>query len=409
MKPGALIRIHQISYPELQISGKELYADRSLLLPGLAVVKAGEEIHEYKCFLHDLGIGAELVLQVGGENLLQGVKAHPHYVDTIRTLVDAGAKIQFFNSSEQEDGFLKELSLGWEDTVSPPPSISQCVDNKIWLRDFAKEQGLNDLFPRHIFCKTKAEVQRAVSELSRSIPDFVVLKRPDLASGLGLVKLRTDSQAILRAQLDTYFSKYGENHSLIVEEGYEHIPLSLLWDIDEDDTRVLAVTRQLLDEHFAHQGNVLSSLLPAEVTEDDRQRMISMSEHLSTIFWSKDYRGLCGFDFMKTRDGKIFLLECNARVTAATYAYGVAEQIAAGRGNIKWTIHMQNLYPKNARNFAELQARLGELVFNGYYGILPFNVRCLSLEEPKCGLMCIASGEEEAADLYQIACDLTSS
>ncbi|MBI2099237.1 hypothetical protein HYT45_02350 [Candidatus Uhrbacteria bacterium] len=402
------LRIHLPNYPELPLPGKERYADRAMLLPGVVFVRAGEEVHDYRRFLNDIGIGAEIVVQVPEDDLFQGILESGELRSAVHCFVLGGGKLQFFNSTAREEMFLQQLGLGWEDTISAPAEISALADNKAALRKLAMELGLTGLFPAHVFCRKRAEALAGVEMLQKEAePDFIVLKRPDLASGLGLVKLRTDNPGLLKAQVESYFSKYGEARELILEAGYEHLSLSVLWNIESDDEKPLIVSRQLVDERFVHQGNIISSGLPPEVSVADGGQLVEKSSLLAKALRERGFRGICGFDFMKTRSGNIFCLECNGRITATVYAYGLARQIEAERGHKPWAVHMQNLHPENARNFAELRAKLEPDLFDGQYGILPFNVRCLSLAEPKCGLMCVAEGAEEAAFLFESAVEAT--
>lgn len=405
MKREALVRIHQISYPALPLTGLAFYADRALLLPGITVVHAGEDIHEYRCFLAERGIGAELVLQVGNEDILNSVKAYPPYAEAIRTLVDAGAKIQFFNSTEAEADFLRELGLSWEDTVSALPDVSRIADNKAELRRLADTLGKSDAFPLHFFCKSEAEILRSVGEILESRPDFVVLKRADLASGIGTVKLRTDNRDILRAQVADYVAKYGRGKELIVEAGFFHTPYSILWDIHPPEYEVITASRQILSSRFEHEGNIIGSISSAPVSHDDEMEMELLTKPFVVAFRERGYRGICGFDCMKASNGRMYLLECNARITATYYAAAVAEQLP---GN-DWVLYMRNMFPTRVRSFAELHTLLINegVLFDGEVGVLPFNVRCLKLPEPKCGLMCVAKSEEEASFLYRVACELT--
>lgn len=411
LKDGRIIRIHNPSYPELTISGKQFYADRALLLPGVVFVSSGEEISGYHDYLRECGIGASKVYQVAGPDMYSGILGDQDVRGDICRLVGDGYKIEFFNSTSKEEDFVREMGFDWKkDTVSAPAEISIHADNKAWLRSFAKEIQCEQVFPRHSVCRSKAEVLRELSFISEADPkpDFMVLKKTNLASGLGLVKLRTDMNELLRAQLTDYFNKNGEKAELILEAGYLHAPLSILWDIGERDFSVAAFTRQILDEKFVHQGNIIATHNLPGVSEADRITMVAKTSPFVLAMQKKGYRGLCGFDLMKTRSGYIFVLECNARVTATAYIVGLLRQIRVEHSSRPCALHTQNLYPKNAVSFKELKTKLGGLVFKGIAGILPFNVRCLALPEPKCGLICIADTAENAAELYSYAANRTS-
>lgn len=413
------LRIHQSSYPCDVVSGMKWYADRALLLPGVTFVHEGEDLEEYTAYLASLKIGARPIFKVPGGDIYEYIARSDEHKIIIRDLLVSGIKIQFFNTTEKEQKFLLALGLDWKDTFSPPPFVSLAVDNKASLRRFSEKLECESVFPAHFFCRTEVEVLQAVkSVMEEQSADFPILKRTDLASGAGMVKLRMGSVSLMRAQIKGYFDKFVQNNEeVILEAGYEHIPLSVMWEIGEREVRARSVTIQLLDEHFVHQGNVISSALPPDVSEEDRDRMIIKTAPFVLALKKRGYRGICGFDLMKTTDGRIFVLECNGRVTATTYAVGVADQIAPARGRRPWAIHMQNIYPKKVRSFVELREKLsfgrGNSLLYGDYcdiscGVLPFNVRCLALQESKCGLMCIADNPQDAADLYKLAVERTN-
>lgn len=411
LKDSRIIRIHNSSYPELTIPGKQFYPDRALLLPGIAFVSSGEEVSDYHDYLRGCGIGASEVCQIADPDIYSGILGDQSAREYICRLVGEGYKIEFFNSTSREENFVREMGFDWKkNTISAPAEISMQADNKAWLRSFAKEIQCEQVFPRHAFCRNKAEVLRELSFISETNPkpDFVVLKRTNLASGLGLIKLRTDMAELLRAQLTDYFNKNGEKSELILEAGYLHAPLSVLWEIKERDISVAAFTRQILDEKFVHQGNIIATHNLPGVSEVDRIKMAAKTSPFVLAMQKKGYRGLCGFDLMKTRSGDIFVLECNARVTATAYIVGLLRQITVEHSSRPCALHAQNLYPKNAGSFKELSTKLGSLIFKGVAGILPFNVRCLTLPEPKCGLICIADTAENAAELYGYAANRTS-
>lgn len=413
------LRIHQSSYPCDVVSGMRWYADRALLLPGVAFVHEGEDLEEYLAYLASLHIGARPIFIVPDGDIYEYIARSDEYKTRIRDLLANGLKIQFFNTTEKEQNFLFALGLDWQNAFSAPPFVSLAVDDKASLRRFSEKLECESVFPAHIFCRTEAEVLGAAKfVMERHGADFPVLKRTDLVSGTGMIKIRVDSESLMRAQIKGYFAKFVKNNEeVILEAGYEHIPLSVMWEIGESGVRARSVTRQIIDEHFVHQGNIISGTLPPDVSEEDKDTMIIKTAPFVLALERRGYRGICGFDLMKTIDGRIFVLECNARVTATTYAVGVADQIEKTRGERPWAIHMQNLYPKDVRNFAELRKKLSSKGWDPLLygdssdrasGVLPFNVRCLNLQEPKCGLMCIADNPEDAADLYKLAVLRTS-
>ena len=113
------------------------------------------------------------------------------------------------------------------------------------------------------------------------------------------------------------------------------------------------------------------------------------------------YEDFCGFDYMKRKsDGQIFALECNARLTASTYPLAIASQLK-GRN---WGIVMLNGIPTSAKNFGDLRGKLGDRLFRpDDGGLLPFNIRLMTLKDPCCGMIAVAPSLPEALELMEEA------
>lgn len=411
-----IVRMHQPYYPDLFLAGKNLYADRALLLSGTAIVSSGDDdFAAYLSYLSEVGIGAKEVIQVPGEDLYAALLEKEEIIERLRGLLTAGGKLEFFNSSLAGERLLQKFGLCWGDTLSPLPGVASFFDNKVYLRTLAGELQCGQVFPPHILCASGRRIHQDIDILEvgiwkrfRQKCDFLILKRPDLASGAGMIKLRTDSPELLKAQLKAYFAKYGEEKPFILEAGYEHTPVFIVWNIEASGARVLAITKQILNERFEHEGNIVSSGDISGISGEDRLAIIAKTAPFIWPMQGRGYRGVCGFDLMKTNNGMIFALECNARLTASSYAAGVGAQIEADCG-LPWAIYMCDVYPAGINGFKDLVSVLSagdgrkSVLFDRYSGVLPLNVRCLGLPKPKCGLMCIGENEAEAKKFFDEA------
>lgn len=138
------------------------------------------------------------------------------------------------------------------------------------------------------------------------------------------------------------------------------------------------------------------------------------SEPFIRYFARSGWRGVCGFDFLReNRTGKIFMTECNGRVTALTYAIGIGEQVAERLGG-EWGIAVGNVYPdpQSIRSPRAIYTAMRDSLFDGTVGGIPMNVRCLYLSKPKCIVACVAKTAAEAeAQLTdvraRVSCSLT--
>jgi hypothetical protein len=193
--------------------------------------------------------------------------------------------------------------------------------------------------------------------------------------------------------VEPYVREHAAAKEVIVEAGFAHEPYSVQWEVGDDGPVYAMSSGQLINEAFVHLGNVVSSEDIDPPTADEMRRV---SEPFVRHYWRRGYRGICGFDFMRAKTGgRLYLLECNGRVTAATYAIGVGRQVSERMPS--WAALMTNVHvPSSVRTFADLRKRLGRRLYNGRKGALPFNVRCLGLDKPKFTVCCIGRDVTEA-------------
>ena len=242
----------------------------------------------------------------------------------------------------------------------------------------------------------------------------VTVTRTDIVGGASVRFRRGEN---FRDGLRGYLGQHGRNE-IIVEAGFEHWPYSNLVVIRGwKNIRVLGPTRQIVeDETGRHLGNMMLCQPDPEafpknltghpndvLTKEDVIGMNLFSRRLAEEAHTRDcgYEDFLGFDYMKRRsDGRVFMLECNARLTASTYPLAIAAQLK-GRN---WGIVMLNGIPTSARDFGGLRAKIGDRLFRpDDGGLLPFNIRLMTLEEPRCGMIAVAPTLPEALALMEEA------
>jgi len=241
----------------------------------------------------------------------------------------------------------------------------------------------------------------------------VTVTRTDVVGGASVRFRRGGS---FRDDLRNYLGQHGRNE-IIVEAGFDHWPYSNLVVIRGKDLRILGPTRQIVeDETGRHLGNMMLCKAESEafpknlsghpndvLTREDIVSMELFSRRLAEEAHTRDegYEDFCGFDYMKRKsDGRIFALECNARLTASTYPLAISTQL---RGR-NWGILMLNGIPTSARGFTDLRGKLGDKLFRpADGGLLPFNIRLMTLKEPRCGMIAVAPSLQEALALMEEA------
>lgn len=398
-----MIRIHDLTtgFEGLSVPGIPFYADRALMLRGTALVRSGP-IDDYLAYLRDVDIGPSEVIRLDSDRLVADLATNEGVRAAVLDRVRQGRKLQFFSVTSREEALLDSLGLDWSCVYGAPPRIGAEANDKAELRRLGERLGLTHSFPRHRICGARdtGAVYGAVGTmLAGDECDFVVLKRPDLASGDGmrLVERRRDWLETVHP----YLAQHVAAREIIVEAGFRHVPMSAQWEIGADGPSFACATAQLIDSAFVHLGNVLSSGELPSVSADDVDAMRRMSEPFVRDYWSRGFRGICGFDFLRAeRDGRLYMLECNGRVTATTYANGIAREVAHRRDG--WAIVMTNVSAASSvRTFDDVRRFLGPALFDGRQGALPFNLRCLALPEPKIALACVGRDVDDATRILR--------
>jgi hypothetical protein len=393
-----MIRIHDLmtAFEGLSVPGIPFYADRALVLRGTAVVKAGP-IDGHLRYLRDVDVGATDVIRLDSDDLVGGLAGANDARAAVLDLVRRGGRLQFFATTAKEERLLADLDLGWSHTFSAPLEVARQANDKAELRRMGERLDARRAFPWHRICGARdhGAVYAAVGELIRANDcDFVVLKRPDLASGDGMKLIERTRNWLDHVQ--PYLAEHAGAKELIVEAGYKHVPMSVQWELADDGPSFACATAQLIDEAFIHLGNVLSSGELPGVTEDDVASMRRISEPFVRRYWADGFRGVCGFDFLRTeKDGRVLMLECNGRVTATTYALGIGRAVAERSPD--WAVVMSNVVAApHVRGFDDVRRLLGRRLFDGTKGAVPFNLRCLSLAEPKVAVAAVGADVLEA-------------
>ncbi len=335
-------------------------------------------------------------------------------------------------ASEAEFVVLKRTNLaGGDGFLKIPRGLSE-DEVKARVVEYLRENHWNDLTlvthredgsaPDAAFPMDRAAVRdldkaheavRAAFDADPKVTN-VTVTRTDVVGGAS-VRFRRGGN--FRDDLRNYLGQHGRNE-IIVEAGFDHWAYSNLVVIrGYKNIRILGPTRQIVDDETGrHLGNMMLCTADPEafpknvtghpndvLTKEDIIGMGLFSRRLAEEAHTRDcgYEDFLGFDYMKRKsDGRIFMLECNARLTASTYPLAIAAQLK-GRN---WGIVMLNGIPTKARNFDQLRGRIGDRLFRPEDGgLLPFNIRLMTLEQPCCGMIAVAPTLTEALALMDEA------
>lgn len=407
------IRVHDFSkYAKIlgKIPGIALYPDRAALLPGVCYAdRCGSDVLDdyLERYLRQIHIGADQIRFVDAStDLFHGILCDERNRDLLRAEMKAqvtSTTLEGFAACDRWDQFVADLGVSPEHLRTPTHSIMKILDDKEAIRRLALSFNELDLFPEHVFAYSADEVWISLQQFRSRFPNLVVLKRPDLESGVGQLLVRPDTTDV---EIAAYLATYGgSERPIIVEEGIPGVDGSLQWYISPDGYERRFVSRQYTQGGF-HEGNVISpngaELFPSDWPFSVRQDLIERA-WLSTepfVVWVKErgYLGPLGFDFMMNMYA-YRLLECNARTTAATYLEGVRVQVQ-NQGHGAVCAAMRNAYPTTAKNWHEVLAIWQEhnLAYDPKtgHGVILGHPRLLTLEHPKCLAIAISNSVAEA-------------
>lgn len=336
--------------------------------------------------------------------------------------------------SEAEFVVLKRTNLAGGDGFLKIPRGLSDEEVKARVIEYLRENHWNDLkLVTHCEDASAPDTERpmdraAVRDLDRAVAavkeafesgdekvkiSHVTVTRTDVVGGASIRFRRGQN---FRDDLRNYLGQHGRNE-IIVEEGIAHWAYSNLAVIRGKEIRILGPTRQIVDEETGtHLGNMMLCQADPEafpkhlsghpndvLTKEDIISMNLTMRRLAEDAQTREegYEEYLGGDFWKrVRDSRNFLGETNGRITASMYALAIAAQLK-GRN---WGIVMLNGISTSSRTFTELRGKIGERLFRpDAGGLLPFNIRLMTLREPRCGMIAVAPSLPEAIALMEEA------
>jgi len=320
-------------------------------------------------WFREIKIGLDKLFQLEGSNLIEAIsRDNSHgYMQIIREQIAQGWPLEFYLSRGM-DAFLAKAEISWNQVRTPPPSIADQFDDKLNLRYLGERLEMRHAFPAWQQASTDydavAEARELVLKEAASVvpTDTVFLKVHDFDGGVGIFELRPETpDYLLRA-----FLREHEGHNLIVDAGYpqdefktEICSVKILFT--ERSWQPVFFTKMSINNN-SHEGNTIAigeNLLTREV----ENLVLKTSAPLINEACESGYghllpRTAC-IDFLVVYyKGKIyiFLLEWNARTSAADYAAALLHQALPRFGGKKVAVVMKNLkgLPEGVR-FNELR------------------------------------------------------
>jgi len=405
------------------VDGLNHYPDRAQVLPYKAVYLMDGDVSdmlEHQAYLRALGVGTQELRFVKGKNLFDGLLTNREEMERLMFEMQTNEELTidaFTGASPDWKNMVEALLLDPGRVRTPSWEVARMLDDKELFRRLGGDLEREHYFPDHTFVHGQSAALREIMAM-RLRHRSVVIKRPDLESGVGAYRV---NGLYSLSGLPAFLKQYGRgSRPLIVEQwvdGEEVIIASLQWYFApgrEPQRRFMS--RQYCDG-MIHEGNVIGSrdtdVFPETWSLTLRENVVEQAWEMTKLFVQHvqgTYVGPAGFDFMVVRNGtngfRVYLLECNARKTAGTYLESVRWQVQTSGRIPAACAAMRNCHPVSARHWREVVTLLqskdadefGHLAMNPDtgLGVMVALPRCLRLKQPKCLLIAIAEKIEHA-------------
>lgn len=407
------------------ITGLAAYASRALVCPGTAVAGfANQESHRALTanfdWLRHIGIGADSLIVVPGENLRSGLlqsKGKP-LLYLISESIGSGRPLNFFLSRNMEQ-VVKALGLRWDAVTTAPPDIAELFDDKHYLRCLGAKLGVDRAFPAWEFVSSSYQHVKdsrkrvlAWAQDNHLPTDYVFLKAHDTDGGAGLLRWGPETSE----KEVTEFCRQYILRGLIVDAGYpanafEMSEYSAKILVDEKTWELLYFSRQIIrrDAHAGNEVAIGERVLSLPIAEQVIKFLSPICDEAVKRGYGQHSPRTMGFDFMVVRgkhEEHVLMLECNARTTAADYAMAVCAQ-AAERFKGQAAVLMENIsVPAGGHNELRDHYFRGRPWDGRSAGFLISNAACLV--HGKATIFCIGESLEEARRMRERLIPLNS-
>lgn len=371
------------------------YIERSLLLGGTVCVTQDTDLSIVP-WLGEIDLGPERIINIPDKCMFAGIRNSPSLIRELRGEFARGAKPLFFCSTQLETWFIEAFGLSWEQTVSCDPDVADYFGRKDCLRLIAERIGVANHFPPYVILRSDwklRDLQGAITQVRRKandlrLTDCVMVKRTDLASGEGMCRVGAP-------EFRRFVNEYAGRDLIVEAEIWPNKPLSVQWFVNKGRFAYVGSSLQMV-EGYERVGDLIASndrILPSGIVS----KLQALSEPLVQYATAMEYNGVIGFDAVWDRQSDtVFLTEANARVTAATYPFGLAKRL----GYPNWAIADKLMVPSlGVETFDDVKSLLGSsLLFNPNRreGVVPYMVGALRHPRRRLGLMAVASDPRHA-------------
>lgn len=316
--------------------------------------------------------------------------------------------------------FLKDRVAGWNVTNLPittnPLKLVKEIDSKNGFREIVVNlfPRKNIKLPRGFICKTEDGVAKAISFFLNIGIGFVV-KVHNGESGWGVKIIDNDAvQKLKENKVKDWLRELFESDLIwkfapyIVEE---FIPVdktigggfpSSEGHVTDEGFVFDYNCGQEVTKEGSFEGVVLSK---DTILESVNTRMRIGVEAIGNKLYDKGYRGIFDVDFTAGKDGNLYILESNARVTGGTHVYHLMSHLGIGESNLYVISNDSFCYNMQIQKPKELLARLSNVLYPVEGQKRGSIVSFVSPNRPVIGVIVIGQNKKDAHSLLQRAKD----
>ncbi len=420
-----IVRFHApgCDYPDLaNVPGIESYGARATLgRGGVVVVSDHPDIPVAVSDYRQIGLGPNEIIpvRVNGGGLYRGMLSDPVALARLRFFLQADHRLEVFRPGPTALEFARRAGIDWtRQMASPHPDVAEPWNNKRVIRQQALQNGLSELFPRHILCRTEAEIRSATRALGGGKADGVVIKLTDRASSDGMIFLGRGESP------DTFISQYSSfiAQGVVVEEAWNHQPWSVVYRITDAGPEFQQFSLQIMEgvapgawvslsqmrKGIAHWGNVVATpgINLGLITPKLVQATCVRLKPFLRLVHASGYRGVIGVDLMLTEDKKVFVLECNARPSHSGFVGAVVSGVSQHWRGAPVVVAGGNVVlPARTNTYTRVKECLGSLLLTSstpttgcvvYHPTLP-------QQAGKVGIMAVGPTYDESLRVFREA------
>lgn len=187
------------------------------------------------------------------------------------------------------------------------PLLKKNLENKIWFDSFLKknkfpkpESEIGEFLKSELKLEGKLVVQKPESTGSEGT--FFIKDRKEFKKLIVNNKIGKSEKCLVRKKIN------GETYAITIFVSSENIALSAL--------RQQCMSKELVESKRQYLG--IQWISSDNIVSRVEREINRVFKKMGKFLYEHDYFGLTSFDFMIDNSGKIYILECNPRLTVAT-------------------------------------------------------------------------------------------